>query len=575
MNTCWGRYRNTGILGNKMRVYRVSPILQYSPFYRLTYFSKLDFEVGSICEIDFNKRKILAVVVEVLEMNDAKVEIRSGNFKTKKIENKLEKKEEERFAKKQFKLIQEFADKFLVSVGEVVFALDNLPKQKKFKHLFNKEDKIVNEIEINDFDLEKYIQYQAPHISQIHLLILYIKIFGAASTLNFKTTFLGTSEKYFLDNLDIPYKLVEENGKVKKYIYNRSKRKFNDEDANNQEKVLDDEILKILNESKEKGEKTFIFVLAHGYQSSIYCKDCKSGYGCDNCEHNYSILNEQETSLGAEGEEVVNFKRYLFCKNCENKKPLKDDQYLICKKCGSWGLFPFGEGGQKVYEELGGSSDIAFIDESKKKLSSKKINDEVKNFLLSREQNILLGTKRVLDVLESINIKNELQTIVVSLGPISSGKSFDADEKFIKLLSELESVSSKIYIGKKDKEDVVLDRYKNKDKFVEEELQLRKQFNLPPFTNVVSFSFDKRLKSAVDKYTDKSWSDIALGPLSKGAGERMRRPGDFKIKGNKFIYHFILSDEEIQKNKFLFEGLRQFGELVVSGGMYENFINKK
>ena len=114
-----------------MRVYRVSPILQYSPFYRLTYFSKLDFTAGNICEIDFNKRKVLAVVVEVLEMNDAKVEIRSGNFKTKKIENKLYKSEEERFTKKQFKLIEEFADKFLVSVGEVVFALDNLHKQNK------------------------------------------------------------------------------------------------------------------------------------------------------------------------------------------------------------------------------------------------------------------------------------------------------------------------------------------------------------------------------------------------------------------------------------------------------------
>lgn len=559
-----------------MRVYRVSPIWKSSPFYRLTYFSKLDFSVGNICEIDFNKRKVLAVVVEVLSMTDAKVEIRSGNFKTKKIENKLDKNKEERFNKKQFKLIEEFADKFLLSVGEVVFALDNLSKQNKFKKFFNKEGKILDEIVVEDFDLEKYIQYQAPHVSQIHLLVLYLKLFFNNSALPplsegevgtafsssqgvrivFKTTFLGTSEKYFLDNLDIPYKLIDDGEKAKKYIYNRSNKKFNEDDANNQEKVLDDEILKILNECKKEGVKTFIFVLAHGYQSSIYCKDCKSGYGCDKCEHNYSILNEQVSGVGADGEEAVNFKRYLYCKNCEHKKPLKDDQYLICKKCGSWGLFPFGEGGQKVYEELGGGANIVFIDESKKKLSSKKLSDEVKNFLTSRGKNILLGTKRVLEVLKGYDGKNKLQTIVVSLGPISSGKSFDADEKFIKLLSELESVSSKIYIGKKDKEDIILDRYKNKDKFVEEELKLRKQFNLPPFTNVISFSFDKRLRTAVDKYL-----------------KEVQRTSE-QFKNNKLIYHFILTETEIQKNKFLFESLRQFGELVVSGSMYENFIKK-
>lgn len=548
-----------------MRVYRVSPILQYSPFYRLTYFSKLDFEVGNICEIDFNKRKILSVVVEVLEMNDAKVEIRSGNFKTKKIEKKLDKNEEERFTKKQFKLIQEFADRFLVSVGEVVFALDNLHKQKKFKKFFNKEGRILDEIVVEDFDLEKYIQYQAPHISQIHLLVLYLKLFSSNSALSplseveglgvrivFKTAFLGTSEKYFLDNLDIPYKLIEEKGKAKKYIYNRSNRKFNDEDVTNQEKVLDDEILKILNESQKEGVKTFIFVLAHGYQSSIYCKDCKSSYNCDKCEHNYSILNEQEADAGPNGDESMNFKRYLYCKNCENKKLLKDDQYLICKKCGGWGLFPFGEGGQKVYEELAAKFDsnksIIFIDEANKKMTPRKITMMVQEFLNSKEKVVLLGTIRVLKELKS-QTDTKVQTVVTSLGPISGGKNFDADEKFIKILSKLETVSNKIFIGKKNIEDNVLEKYKSKEGFVEEELKLRNQFKLPPFTKVISLSFDKRQKSSVDKFLKKNfnflWRETAL-------------------KKNKLVYRFTLFSEEIQNNKFLFESLRQFGEIIVT-----------
>jgi hypothetical protein len=190
-----------------MRVYRVSPIVQYSPFYRLTYFSKLCFELGNICEVDFNKRKILAIVVEVLEMNDAKVSIRQGNFTTKKIETKLEKKDEARFTKEQFSLIQEFADKFLLSVGEVAFALDNLHKQKKFKHFFNKQGEMLGKVEIENFDIEKYIQYQAPNISQVHTLVLYIKILKLEKPLSEPPFKVG--DLIFLDSKEESIKAIE------------------------------------------------------------------------------------------------------------------------------------------------------------------------------------------------------------------------------------------------------------------------------------------------------------------------------------------------------------------------------
>ena len=68
-----------------MKVYKISPILKYSPFFELTYVSKLDFEIGNILEIDFNKRKIFGIVIEVFNLKDAKVEIRKSDFFTKKI----------------------------------------------------------------------------------------------------------------------------------------------------------------------------------------------------------------------------------------------------------------------------------------------------------------------------------------------------------------------------------------------------------------------------------------------------------------------------------------------------------
>lgn len=619
-----------------MRVYRVSPILKYSPFYRLTYFSRLDFSVGNICEIDFNKKKIQAVIVEVLEMNDAKVEIRSGNFKTKKIEVKLEEDIENFFTPKQFSEIQNFADKFLLSIGEVIYAIfgdrvqgvvDRVKKGKKsvgkyeeiksievgpdrigqksgrvsgkqiFETLENlrKQNKLENlqEIIINDFDLEKYIQYQVPHISQIHLLTLYLKIFctspypeggglGCGPVLKFKSVFFGISENIFLEKIEKSQgdglRIKIEQGSTllsspcQKFIYNKQNKKFDDvENVSNQEKILDDEILKIIRkesaDESTKNLKTFIFVLSHGYQSSIYCRDCKGGYACEKCEHNFSILSEVEE--GVTGEESS--KRYLYCKNCQNKKPLKDDQYLICKKCGSWGLFPYGEGAQKVYEELGGGPTIAFIDESQKKLSDKKMRETVEDFLNNNGKKILLGTKRVLKVLQNLMKNNDenhhkIQTIVVSMGGMSTGKSFDSDEKFMKLLSELESVSVKMYVGKNKQDENVLEKFKDKEKFLKEEAEFRKEFNLPPFTNVLTLSCDKRLRSAANTFFKTNLIE-GTPLLGRGVGER--------VKGSKIIYHFLLNDTEIQNNKYLLESLRQFGELVVSHVIYENYIQKR
>lgn len=528
-----------------MKVYRVSPIWQHSPqnmFSLLTYFSKLDFEIGNICEVDFNKRKILSVVVEVLNLNDAKIEIRKGNFTTKKIEKNLDKNVEEFFNKRQFNLLKDFSEKFNLPVGEVVFALNilnqdmqDLQEFKKNKipkileifpdnlsvkinggiankqifkilEILRRNNKLKNlqEIIVNDFDYEKYIQYQEPYINQIELLILYLNIFELRPTLAFKSTFFGVTEKLFLDDLKeqnlFRIKNQEEKSDAKKFIYKKPEKHLQDD------KVLDEEILKII---KESNEKIFIFVLTSGYQSAIFCKDCKSGYECEKCGENFSILNEQETKQ-VDDEEVEKFSRYLFCKNCENKKLLKDDQYLICKKCGSWGLFPFGEGGQKIYEELsfslgaGRGEAVYFVDESKKKLSNKKLIEIVKEFLESKDKKILLGTKRVLRVLRLLEAKKYLTTVVVSMGPLGTGKSFDSDEKFIKLLSDLESVSNVIYIGKQEKEDNILERYRHKEKFVKEEAILRKIFGLPPFVQHGIIDSQFRNNKNVKKYSVQS-----------------------------------------------------------------------
>jgi primosomal protein N' len=311
--------------------------------------------------------------------------------------------------------------------------------------------------------------------------------------------------------------------------------------------------------------------LSHGFADRIFCNDCKKSYDCENCGHPYSILNEEDG-------------RFLYCKSCKNKKILKEDQYVICKHCGSWRVFPFGIGGQKVLDFLkrelplpGGGinppawqGEFLLIDESEKKLSAKKIKESVKNFL-NGDTNILIGSLRTLKVLKTIlklprhtatpSKEGELvdKTIVVSTGPLVRGKYFDSDEKLLKLISELESISKELYVNKHEGDEVSLENYKDKNKFIEEEIEFRKTTNLPPFYKVLTLIFSYKEKRIVDKFLS---ADL----------EKFKISGEIK-KGNKFIYYWFISND-FELIKFV-EILRQFGDVFLANSIIEQSIMKK
>jgi primosomal protein N' len=335
----------------------------------------------------------------------------------------------------------------------------------------------------------------------------------------------------------IKIEVKEKSEKAKKFLVKTGR------DKNGEEEILAQEALAKISSSNSPSAKTFIFVLSHGYADRIFCNDCKKSYDCENCEGAYSVLNEEEG-------------RFLFCKNCKHKKILQDDQYLICKHCGSWRIFPFGIGGQKVKEflEKEGVNNINLIDESQKKLSAKKIIEQVKDFIQT-PGGLLVGSLRTLKVLQHINEKVD-QSFVVSTGPIVRGKYFDSDEKLLKLISEIENISKEVYINKRDGDEISLENYKDKAKFIKEEIVFRKKHNLPPATKVLSLIFNYKNKRHVDKFVLQNIS------LFKPAGEIK--------KGRNFIYFwFVNRESEILQTR---EVLRQFGDVFLANTIVEQSV---
>ncbi len=567
-----------------MKVYKVSPIVKYSPFFTLTYVSKENFEVGNIVPINFNKREIFAVVLEVYNLKDARVEIRKADFQTKKIEKRLEKEKENLLDRKLFEILKKFSEDFGVAVGELVWFMcgdtpdprgskelldprgsgviyfpDDLSlkvasgkkDKEKLKNVFRGRDifKIILEknnfetLTIKDFNFDKYLDFQAPHISKLDLLFEILKVGGTVQKIILETDFLGVVEKNFLDENVVDGRLfgkyileiAEEKNKAKKFLVKVGR------DKNGEEEMIPKEVLEILKPhptsplKRGGAQKVFMFVLSHGYADRIFCNDCKKSYDCENCAHPYSILNE-ETG------------RYLFCKNCKHKKVLLEDQYLICKHCGSWRIFPFGVGGQKVKEFLEREGEeVVLIDELEKKLSVKKISEKINLFLENNENNILIGSIRTLKILKGILEKEKSKvdkSFVISTGPLVRGKYFDSDEKLLKLISEIENISKEVYINKREGDEISLENYKDKEKFVEEEIKFRKSAGLPPEKKVLSLITDYRNGRAIDK---------------------LKPDGEIK-KGKKIVFYWFIA-KNAGKEKA--EILRQFGDVIIANSIIE------
>jgi hypothetical protein len=164
-----------------MQVYKISPIVKYSPFFELTYISKHEFDPGNIVEIDFNNKKIKGIVLEKFSLKDAKVEIRKSSFKTKRIDSE----EVEFFPKNNFEIVKNFSKEFLIPVGELINFLESekadiesstvtyFPDDLLYK-LFKKKnkDKValkgaevfsaldkIKKLIIKDFSFSKYITF--------------------------------------------------------------------------------------------------------------------------------------------------------------------------------------------------------------------------------------------------------------------------------------------------------------------------------------------------------------------------------------------------------------------------------
>ena len=281
--------------------------------------------------------------------------------------------------------------------------------------------------------------------------------------------------------------------KNKKYNYTKISKRFNDHPLPetkiinlNLKKIKNEyiaaETTKIVNEYLFNNEQVLFFLNRRGYAPFLICKKCGYKHICPDC----SIYLTYHKSL-----------KKIICHHCGY-------QNSINKKCidgkNNCDFTMYGPGVEKIFDELKvkypeKNIKIFSSDYLKKKKESKEIFEKIKK----NEINILIGTQMIS---KGFNFP-KLNCIVV-VDADFSGKGYDlrTTEKNIQLYNQLSGragrFSSKsiiVYQTITPSHETLKDLLKNNpEKFLENELIIRKENNLPPFKRLIAIIVSSSFK---------------------------------------------------------------------------------
>ena len=232
----------------------------------------------------------------------------------------------------------------------------------------------------------------------------------------------------------------------------------------------------------EKKNQILFFLNRRGYSPFLVCKKCGFKHSCPDCSI-YLTYHK--------------FSEKLICHQCGHQANLEKKCQEVNEKCN---FIMYGPGVEKIFEEL----KIKFPDKkikifSSDYLSNKKVRENIFSEIKNNKIDILIGTQMIS---KGFNF-SKLNCIVV-IDADFSGKGYDlrTTEKNIQLYNQLSgragrfsSKSLVIYQTITPQHITLKDIINNNPKlFLESELQVRKENNLPPFRKLIAIIVSSNVK---------------------------------------------------------------------------------
>ncbi len=290
--------------------------------------------------------------------------------------------------------------------------------------------------------------------------------------------------------------------------------------------------------------QTMIFINKRGYASFTLCKKCEFIKQCPNCNVSLVLHN------------FVNKESFLLCHHCSYREKFKN----YCNNCESENsiIFP-GEGIEKIYEEVQKifpDSKSIFIssDSVKKKANLNSILKEI----INNEVDIIVGTQ----ILSKGHNFPHLKTVgIINIDHFLNDFDF---RSFEKCFQQIIQVSGRA--GRKDQAGNVLiqtfqpehlvfencKKYSFKN-FYDQEIERRKKFEHPPFSNFISLIITSASDIKSRKFSNFLSND--LKKKFKQADIFGPAPAVISMKNKRYRYRLLI---KLKKNYSLQYDVKKF-----------------
>ena len=258
--------------------------------------------------------------------------------------------------------------------------------------------------------------------------------------------------------------------------------------------VIGHDLHEAMAETLEKGEQVILFMNRRGYETFVSCRACGHVMECPKCGISLTYHRRQNA---------------LVCHYCDYKEPMRKE----CPKCGRPHLKGFGTGTEKVVEtveELFPGHPAARLD-----LDATKRKGELSRILKdfgSGKTEILIGTQLVA---KGLDYRNVGLVGVVSCDVLLNIPDYRAPERAFQLITQAAGRAGR----GEEQGRVIIQTYtpehyavtaaaaQDYEAFYREEVQRRKRFGYPPFTDLIQVVFSAKTEEKA-LGTARAWRDL-------------------------------------------------------------------
>ena len=310
-----------------------------------------------------------------------------------------------------------------------------------------------------------------------------------------------------------------ENIKKKKYMISKLEKRYQDASLPNHEIInlnkvkldkqswLSSEIIKKVNTHLENRNQVLFFLNRRGFSPNVFCKKCLNKFACPNCSINL-VFHKQ--------------KNYLLCHYCGFKNSIDRN----CVKNGNCDFIFSGPGVERILEEVKKNFPNKKVEIFSSDTMNKKDSKEKLERIINNETHILVGTQLIS---KGFHFPNLNCIVVVDIDLSSQGHDLRVAEKNLQLYHQLSGRAgrsgqpSTVYFQTYNANSKMISDITNANPniFLDKEVMLRKQNNLPPFQRFIALILtgenEKKLENEALRFKSFIENKICgkvLGPVS-------------------------------------------------------------